>query len=262
LIKLVNLGLNTKGNLQNFMKNIVIILFIISISSAALHSQPSSMLSFIGGYSIPMGDLKGKFGSTWATFTTNQDSNTYFLQNGLNFGMDMKFAPYKSSKFKIIGGVHFTSFTQGAQYSDTAISVLIDYGMRIFSMSVGLEYSYVTKTSKINPFVNAQFTVNLFSGNYDETYSNGNTTNLTLKSAARFGLRLGGGLDIPLGRRLGAVIGVNYNLANLLGRKSTGDFGSQYSLNDKEGVVNNVPYKNKSINYLNIFAGFSLYLGI
>jgi hypothetical protein len=244
------------------MKNIIKFLILFLIFGSFVYSQPSSMLSFVGGYSIAMGDLKGKFGSTWATYQTNPDSNTYFLQNGFNFGMDMKFAPYRSTKFKIIGGVHYTTFTQGAEYSDTTISVIIDYGMRIFSFSIGLEYSYVTKTNKINPFINANFTVNLYSGNYDETYSDGNTKNLTLKSATRFGARFGGGLDIPLGRRLGAVVGVNYNMANLLGRESTGDFGTQYSLNDKEGVVNDIPYKNKSINYLNIYIGFSLYLGL
>jgi hypothetical protein len=244
------------------MKNILILLAVSLISASSVYSQPSSMLSFLGGYSIPMGDLKGKFGSTWATYQNNADSNTYFLQDGFNFGMDMKFAPYKDTKLKIIGGVHYTSFTQSAEYSDTAISVIIDYGMRIFSFSIGLEYSYVTKTSKINPFVNAQFTLNLFSGNYDETYSDGNTKNLTLKSASRFGFKFGGGVDIPLGRRLGTVVGANYNMANLIGRESTGDFGSQYSLNDKEGVVNDVPYKNKSISYLNIYVGFTLYLGL
>jgi hypothetical protein len=244
------------------MKKLFFLALICLISESEISAQPASTLSFVGGYSVAMGDLKGKFGSTWATYQNNADSNTYFLQNGFNFGMDMKFAPYKDTKLKIIGGVHYTSFTQGAQYSDTSISVVIDYAMRIFSFSIGVEYSYLTKTSKINPFINAQFTTNLFAGNYDETYSNGSTTNLTLKSAVRFGFKIGGGVDIPLGRRLGAVAGFNYNMANLIGRKSTGDFGSQYSLNDKEGIVNNVPYKNKSINCLNIYAGFTLYLGL
>jgi hypothetical protein len=51
-------------------------------------------------------------------------------------------------------------------------------------------------------------------------------------------------------------------MANLIGKESTGDFGTQYSLNDKEGVVNNTRYIDKNINYLNIYVGFSLYLGL
>ncbi len=240
-----------------------IFLIIFILTSLEAFSQPSSSLHFLGGYSIAMGDLKGKFGDTWATFTTNPDSNTYFLQNGFNFGLDLKFAPnLKHKGFKIIGGVSFTNFSQGAEYSDSGLSVQIAYALRIFSFSAGAEYSYITKTSKIHPFINAQLIFSLFSGNYDETYSNDNTTNLTLKSASRFGLKLGGGVDIPVGRRLGVIMGLSYNMANLMGKESTGDFGTQYSLNDKEGIVNNTRYKDKKINYLNIYVGFSLYLGL
>jgi hypothetical protein len=240
-----------------------IFLIIFFLTSLQAFSQPSSSLHFLGGYSIAMGDLKGKFGDTWATYQTNPDSNTYFLQNGFNFGLDLKFAPYLKHKgFKIMGGVYFTNFSQGAQYSDSALSVQFAYALRIFSFSVGAEYSYITKTSKIHPFVNAQLMFSLFSGNYEETYSNDSTINFTLKSASRFGVKLGGGVDIPVGRRLGVIIGANYNMANLMGKKSTGDFGTQYGLNDKEGIVNNTRYKNKSINFLNIYVGFSLYLGL
>lgn len=244
------------------MKKFFFLALLCLLAVSEISAQPASTLTFLGGYSVAMGDMKGKFGSTWQTYQNNPDSNTYFLQNGFNFGMDMKFAPYRDTKFKIIGGVHFASFSQGAEYSDTGISVDISYAMRIFSFSAGVEYSYVTKTSKINPFVNGQLVLNLFSGNYDETYSNGTTKNLTLKSSVRFGLRLGAGVDVPMGRRLGLVAGFNYNLANLIGKQSSADFGSQYTLNDKEGVVNNEKFDNRSINYLNIYLGFSLYLGL
>lgn len=235
----------------------------ILILSSYSYSQPATTLNFMGGYSIAMGDMKGDFGPTQASFTVNSDSNTYFLHNGYTFGMDLKFAPYtKHKSLKILGGIHYNSFSQGTQYSDTAGSIVIDYAMRIFSITLGLDLSYETKTSKINPFVNAQFTINFFSGNYDETYSNGNTTNLTLKAATRFGLKFGGGVDIPLGRRLGAILGINYNMANLFGKESSADFGTQYSLNDGEGTVDNKKWNNRGINFLNIYAGFTLYLGI
>lgn len=238
--------------------SILLFLFI----TANINSQPATTIHFFGGYAIAMGDMKGKFGDTWATYQTNPDSNTYFLQNGFSFGMDLKFAPYKKRNFKIIGGVHFSTFSQGAQYSDTSNSVQIDYALRVFTFCIGAEYAYVTKNNKINPFVNARFALNLFSGNYDETYSDGNTTNLTLNSTHRFGLQIGGGIDIPLGQRFGLIAGLNYNMANLFGKESSGDFGTNYSLNDKEGVVNNEKYNNRDINFLQIYAGFSLYLGL
>lgn len=245
------------------MKNKLLLSALLFILANSVYSQPASTIHFFGGYTIAMGDMKGKFGSTWATYQTNPDSNTYFLQNGFNFGMDLKFAPYKKKNFKIIGGVHFNSFSQDAQYSDSVLSVQIDYTMRIFTFSIGAEYAYVTKNSKINPFVNARFAINMYSGNYDETYSNDNTTNLTLNSAIRFGLQFGGGVDIPIGQRLGIITGLNYNMANLIGKESKGDFGTDYSLNDKKGIVDETVYhKDRSINFLQIYAGFTLYLGL
>ena len=241
-----------------FLTAICLIVF-----SANVISQPATTLHFTGGYSVALGDMKGDFGSTRATFTVNPDSNTYFLHDGFTFGMDLKFAPnHKHKVFKIMGGIHYNSYSQGAQYSDTSGSVVIGYALRIFSITIGLDYSLETKTSKINPYVNAQFTTNFFSGSYDETYSDGNTTNLTLKAATRFGLKFGGGVDIPLGRRLGANIGISYNMANLLGKQSEADYGAQYNLNDKEGTVDNKKFNNRIINYLNISAGFTLYLGL
>src|SRR5512143_3827755 len=100
------------------MKKVFFFALIGLLTVSEVSAQPASVLTFLGGYSIAMGDMKGKFGSTWDTYQTNPDSNTYFLQNGMNFGMDMKFAPYKDTKLKIIGGVHFASFSQGAQYSN------------------------------------------------------------------------------------------------------------------------------------------------
>ena len=234
-----------------------------SLFSVNIFSQPATTLNFTGGYSIALGDMKGDFGSTQATFTVNPDSNTYFLHNGYTFGMDLKFAPnHKHKGFKIMGGIHYNSYSQSAEYSDTTGSIVIDYGLSIFSVTIGLEYSYITKTSKINPYVNAQFTTNFFSGSYNETYSDGNTKDLTLKAATRFGLKFGGGFDIPLGRRLGFNLGANYNMANLIGKKSSADFGTQYRLNDGEGTVDNKKWNNRSINFVNIYAGFTLYLGI
>lgn len=230
--------------------------------TASVYSQPNTTLHFIGGYSIPMGDMKGEFGSTQATFTANADSNTYFMQNGFNFALGIKYSPYKSRNLKIIGGISYNGFSQSKEYTEVADPVKVSLAMRVFTFSVGLEYSRITRTSRINPFVNAEFTANFFSGDYNETYQIADAVTYTLKPASRFGFQFGGGVDFVLGHRLGLMLGAKYNMANLIGKESTGDVAKEYGLNDKEGIVNNVKYYTRNINFLQIYAGITLYLGL
>jgi hypothetical protein len=244
------------------MKSKLFLFGILFILAASVYSQPNTTLHFMGGYSIPMGDMKGDFGSTQATFTANTDSNTYFMHDGFNFGLGIKYSPYKNRGFKILGGISYNGFSQSIEYTDIPDPVKASLALRIFSLSAGLEYSRITRTSKINPFVNAEFTANFFSGNYNETYQIADGITYTLKPSSRYGFQFGGGADFVMGQRLGFMIGAKYNLANLFGKKSTGDIAREYGLNDKEEIINGVKYYNRTINYLQIYAGITLYLGL
>lgn len=237
---------------------IVLILFLASEAFA----QPNTTLHFTGGYSVTMGDMKGEFGSTQATFTANADSNTYFMQDGFNFGLGIKYSPYKNRGLKVIGSISYNGFSQNKEYTEAADPVKVDLALRVFTFSTGLEYSRITRTSRINPFVNAEFTANFFSGNYSETYQIADAVSYSLKPASRYGFQFGGGADFVMGQRLGLMLGVKYNMANLIGKESTGDVAKEYGLNDKEGVVNNVKYYTRKINFLQIYAGITLYLGL
>ncbi len=244
------------------MKSIIFLTILAVFSVNTAFSQPNTTLHFVGGYSIPMGDMKGDFGSTQATFTANADSNTYFMQNGFNFGLLLKYSPFKNRGIKVISGIYYNGFSQSKEYTESADPVKVELAMRIFTFSAGVEYSRITRTSRFNPFVNAEFTANFFSGDYSETYQIADAVSYNLKPASRFGFQFGGGMDIALGQRLGVIIGLRYNMANLIGKKSTGDVAKEYGLNDKEDVVNNVKYYDRNINFLQIYAGITLYLGL
>jgi len=237
---------------------IVLILFLASEAFA----QPNTTLHFTGGYTVAMGDMKGEFGNTKATFTANADSNTYFMHNGFNFGLGFKYSPYKNRGLKVIGSISYNGFSQSKEYTEIADPVKVDLALRIFTLSAGLEYSRITRTSRINPFINAEFTANFFSGNLSERYQVGDDIDLSLKPASRYGFQFGGGADFVLGERLGLMLGVKYNMANLIGKESTGDVAKEYGLNDKEGIVNDVKYYTRKINFLQIYAGITLYLGL
>lgn len=238
-------------------------LTVIFLISGTISSQPRTSIHFTGGYSIPLGDMKGKFDDNRAIYTNNADSNTYFLQNGFNFGLNFKHSPFrKALGFKILGGLNYNYFSQNKDYSADTSPVIIKYNLRVFTLSIGAEYAYMTKKSKVNPFIGAEFTANFFSGAYSETYNTGDPVVHTFNPTSRYGVQFSGGIDFVLGQRVGVIAGVKYNLANLIGRESVGDTQNTYNLNDADAVIKGVKYHNRNISYLQIYLGFSIYLGV
>lgn len=244
-------------------KSLFVSLFLILfVAGSEVYSQPATVVNFVGGYLAPLADMKGSFGDTPETFTVNADSNTYFLKNGINFGLNVKHSPFKDKKLKIVGGISYNSFSRDREYPDWENPVNIELRQRIFTVSLGAEFQYFTRTSRVNPFAGFELTANLFSGSYTENYYVGDPNILTLKPASRLGIQLGAGIDFALGKRLGVVTGFKYNFANLIGKNTTGDTGKEYGLNDKEAEVRGVKYLTKNIQYLQIYAGVAVFLGL
>jgi len=239
------------------VKNLFLFIIITSVS----FSQPSSTLTFTGGFSIPLGIMKGTFGETYATSKANSDSSTYFLTKGINVGISLSKSLNKKKQLRFLGGLNYNSFTQSVNYIDT-ISIDINTSFNIFSFEGGIEYRHTTRTSKLNPFVSASLSANLYSGSEVTTFSVGDPQTYTLNSAFRLGLILGGGIDFTLGNRLGIVVGTKYSMSNLIGKKTNGDVGKKFSLNDKAGTVNGVNYIDRNIYFIQIYTGITLYLGI
>lgn len=246
-------------------KNLFLLLSGIIITSVSF-SQPSATLTFTGGFSIPLGIMKGTFGETYATSKANPDSNSYFLKKGINVGISLSKSLNKKKQLRFLGGLSYNSFTQSVNYVDSGNgsgnTIDINTSMNIFSFEGGIEFRYTTRTSRINPFVSASLSANLYSGSEVTTFAIGTTQTYNLNSSIRLGLILGGGVDITLGDRLGIVVGTKYCMSNLIGKKSNGDAGKKYSLNDKAGTVNGVNYIDRNIYFIQIYTGITLYLGI
>jgi hypothetical protein len=130
--------------------------------------------------------------------------------------------------------------------------------MNIFTIGAGVEYDFAPKRPA-NPFVNAQFTTNIFSGNTDFNSSGGSVPSYSadLSSAVRFGAMFGAGVDVKLSKKIGVVIGGKYNFTNIFGKDSTAGTSTSYGLNDKETTTQ----KAKKIPYLQFYAGISFYFG-
>ncbi len=234
-------------------KYVLAVLILVSVSTC--YSQPRFTMQFTAGYSAPLPDLKGEFGPTLATYVTNNpDTATYYMKHGFNFGIYGKKGFGKTSQIRVTGSLIFNYFSQNKEYNDSGRSANVKLSQNILSITLGGEWCYVTKTSSVNPFAGADLMLNFFSGSFQREQFIV-TSDKTLKSAIRFGIQAGGGLDIRLSRNVGTVVGFKYSIANLIGKKEGTDVGTTYALAD-------VRYgKNRTISYLQFYGGVSFYFG-
>ncbi len=233
------------------MKKLIALLIIaiafIGSNSITTFSQPQITVHVTGGYDIPLPDLKGDY-------DTKADSGTYLMKRGFSFGADGKYYLGKKRNVGITFGLGYTMFSNNADTSTLLGLKNIKNKINAFTVGLGVEYAFMPK-GKANPFVGAEFTGHFFSGDFSATFGTLSTTG-TLKSASRFGLALGAGVDVQLNKNIGFIVGGKYNMANLIGKDSTSStVTNEYTLNDKSTATTSA----KNINYLQFYAGVSFY---
>lgn len=242
----------------------ILIIFIISLTflSEISYSQPTATVQFIGGYSVPLGDYSGKFGDTRDKFLANgnPDSNTYFMRSGFNYGIFVKVPINKKSPISIKGGIAFNIFSQSKEYTEGNSSVTVDLKQSLLGITLGGEYNFGGRKSKIIPFLGAEIAGNFFAGKYTEDYVDSVET-FNLNAAFRLGINLVGGVDITVHNNIGILLGAKYAFANLVGKKYEADRRPYYNLNDDSYTLNNVNYPSRNITYLQIYGGMSFYFG-
>jgi len=215
--------------------------------STSTFAQPQVTVHVTGGYNLPLPDLKGDYPA---------DTNSYLQKSGFNAGADVKYFLGKKRNVGITLSLGYNSFSSGditATGSDTSFFTTAKNKINTFTAGLGIEYAFSPK-SKANPFIGVELTGNFFSGDFTSTKGTVSTTS-TLKSASRFGVATNLGLDVNLNKSIGFVVGLKYNLANLIGKDSTGGSATEFGLNDKE--IGTVSAKN--ISWLSIYGGFSFY---
>ena len=242
-----------------YLVNICISLFVLINSAIA---QPTATVQFIGGYSIPLGDYKGTFGETRDQFTGNgnPDSNTYFMKSGINYGIFVKVPISRKSPVSIKGGVAFNIFSQSKEYSEGTGSVTVDLKQSLFGITLGGEYDFGGKKSKIRPFLGAELSGNFFAVSYTEDYID-STESFTLNAAFRIGVNVAAGVDVSVHNNIGFLVGAKYSFANLIGKNYEADTRSRYNLNDESHTINNIVYPSRNIIYLQLYGGLSFYFG-
>jgi outer membrane protein W len=239
----------------------------------SLSSQTKFNINIYGGYTLPVADLAGDFPDTAGSSGTLdfKKSSTLLTSWGYNFGALVKYSIDTIGNARVTAGLNNNSFTGTKDYvTPSGRNINYKNKVNVFTLSAGFEYS-LSPAKKLNPFVGLDFGANFYSGKIE---ASGDTTILiNRKSEARFGVIANGGVDINLNKSVGIVIGVKYALTNLIGKKTEltstitpvtdaiEEEGSssfdELPLNDAETSSN----KSKSLNYVQFYAGISIYLG-
>jgi len=224
----------------------IIALMVILFAVSASNAQNQVTVHVTGGYDLPMGDFKG-------TFPT--DTNSYFMKSGFNGGADVAYNLGKKRNVGITLSVGYHAFNSGDITSNGI--VLGKIKTNIIVAGLGIQYAFMPK-GKANPFIGVEFTGNFYSGKF--TPATG--TESTLNSASRFGVQGNLGVDIKASKNIGFVVGLRYNLANLIGKDSASTSAANtYSLMDKGFTVGTTTTSNKNISYLSLYGGVSFYFG-
>jgi outer membrane protein W len=239
------------------MKKVFVFCFLLT---ATLFAQPKLTINVTGGYNLPLPHLKGD-----VTSEADRDE-TYLTKSGFNAGITGKYAIDKKGMLKLTLGGSYNSFSGEGDYVHTN-NINVHNKINIITAGVGAEYAFMPK-GKTNPFLGLDINGNFYSGEVKTTvtapstldHDDVGTTTTKLKSASRFGIAIGGGVDFAFSKNVGALIGFKYNLANLIGKayEETSAAG-EYNLNDKEHTHGTTTIPNRNISFIQVYAGVSFY---
>lgn len=233
------------------MKKVTVLLILLALafSFGNVYAQKIKF-SVIGGYSLPMPDLKG-------TYPDDLTKNPvpYFMKNGFNVGGILKYYVDKKNTIGLTLSGVYNGFSSGdiALTGGTAKAKL-----NFFQVGLGGEYLFPVK-GKVKPFAGIDLTASFISGKDTYTPTSGTASESTLKSATRFGFNVGAGVNFNVAPQIDLVVGAKYQLFNLLGKDSVGTtVANEFTLMDKEVGTS----KARNMMGLQIYGGINLNLDL
>jgi hypothetical protein len=241
---------------------LIIILAVIFAATSSSFAQPKLLIHVTGGYSLPLGELKGDLADAFATPPVVANPKKAYMKTGFNFGADIKYAFDKKGYFRGALGLGYNMFSNSYDLT-TPVANTFKVKFNYFGFSIGPEVNFLPK-GKANPFIGVDFTGNFYSGKQTWTTLDSNFTESTLTTGSRFGLAFGGGLDVKLGKKVGFVVGLKYNLINLIGKKAYDSTvtptAGEYALYDKEYTQGGTTWNSMNLSDLKIYVGVTFFL--
>lgn len=237
---------------------IAFLLMFFFLTIPQVYSQSYISISFHGGYSLPLPDLKGNVNEEI------ERSSTYLTKSGFNTGLSGSMTLNKKKSLRLILTAEGNFFTGSASYTLNNLSYDVKNKINIFSLSTGIENLFVPQ-KKFSPYIGLDFTGNLFTGSFQQTSSDvqndSNLYNLQIEPTIRLGLAIGLGGKLKLSKRTNLFLGIKYSFANLIGKNYTTEPSEgKTGLNDKANPnvsISDVFDSNRNITYIQFNFGFS-----
>lgn len=243
--------------------------------------KPASFIVTLDfSYGLPLQELRGEMGEQ---FSFKNYGTKFGVGGHLNYklivGKKGEMRPYITTGYTLFTNSDdnnaYLKYNETRLWPDTAtinpVAGKSKLYFHIFTAALGFEYAFIGKNSKSKwtPYINADFALNVLFGTYKQTpnsvpagFTSGEIP-FTYKSATRFGISAGIGVDGRLTKSVGINIGVKYRIANLIGKesKSTGEI-NKWELNDKAATnLTSQLSKNRNIGYINFYLGAAFYIG-
>jgi len=279
-------------------------LLLITFTSITFSQFNKPLLQIGIGIAEPFGDMKGTYyryitlpttGFQYIAADTNLFSNNYGAKTGLTFYGLGKINFDKYSLTRGVLGISFSTFNafepkkngnigklfqnpNTGQIDTVPVGANFSYTFNTFSFSLGLEVAPLSFTDKVSPYFGARFSLNGFNSKLSYTSNNIDTTVFSADDF-RMGVVLDAGIEMKFSKKIGIVLGANYNLGNLLLKSTSSSINDNYewgktnaSINDEEGqfwssiynpVINSInklySSKQKNINWASFYLGVNIY---
>ncbi|MDD5360865.1 MAG: outer membrane beta-barrel protein [Ignavibacteria bacterium] len=213
------------------MKKVLVLLILAALTFSFGNAQAQKIkLNIIGGYSLPLPDLKGTFPDD-----VDKSPTPYMMKSGFNVGGVGKYYFDKKNSIGLTLSLLYNGFSQNVDNPSTLVGVSnVKFNMNNFQIGLGGEYRIPVKGAVV-PFFDVDLTANILSGKSRVTPTGYSEIETKMKSATRFGFNVGVGAEFIASSKISFVVGGKYQFMNLIGKDYTEDVsGSDYNLNDKE----------------------------
>lgn len=274
---LINSHFNSTSSLASFPKS--------------LRVQPLVTVHLMGGYSYPRPDLKGsipEWAPLGATLVDPDEGQPRVLRTkaGLSVQGDVHIAFGKTGpgkrRIRIVLGGGYTAWGHSQDNyrannnfiylgSDTTTVGKLQIHIQAVNVGLGAEFAF-RPWETLNPFIGVDFTGHFYRGKIfldPAPTSDSSYHELTMKSASRFGVSVGAGVDFAFSRNIGLIAGAKWNFHNILGKSAqdTAVGTNEFGLVDKEhtGVAPyetaGASYKSQNLSDILFYGGISIYFG-
>ena len=285
------------------MKKLIPFLFLFIATSITYSQFNKPVLQFGIGLVEPFDDLKGNYlGTQFYTFNgvtyqlsapdTGLFSSNYGAKTGLYFYGKGKINFDKYNIFRAVASLSFSTFNVFEPTKSGNIGVRINndstiipstanynYSFNVFSVGIGLEIAPFAFTNVFSPFFGGMMTFNSMSTKLSRT-ENFNDSVTFNSSAFRIGFTLDAGIEAKFSKMIGMVLGIKYDLGNVLLKNTSGGIADRYAWGNTNAPFNDdggyyysaiqspldppsyyglVNGKKKNINWGTIYLGVNIY---